>query len=271
MRTQINTLLKQRNKLRFLVGYLLWRTGISGIIHTSAYGVKYKFYHSAISRMIFADKHYVRSEYELLHKILAKDDVFIDVGANIGTWSLMASNIVGDEGMVLSFEPHPKTFSFLLGNIRLNKSKNIHAHNLGLSDQVGAFFLTDGVDDTNHLTDDINGGIKIELRRLDDFTEDISKIKLLKIDVEGFEWFVLKGAEQTISKCTQIVFESDQLSQKKAGYHSSDLLSWLIGHDFSIYRTETGEQIEQTYISPYCENLIAIRNNHPELLESGAS
>jgi len=66
---------------------------------------------------------------------LRKGDIFIDVGANIGLMSIFASKVLGNKGLVYSFEPEPGTFSILKKNIEINLIRNIRIYNIGLGEK----------------------------------------------------------------------------------------------------------------------------------------
>src|SRR5690606_19004116 len=88
---------------------------------------------SILSRLIYDG--FEKEETLYLSSILKEGDIFIDVGTNIGVFSLTASKIVGDRGLVICFEPSPIIFQRLIENVRLNNFKNIDSRNIGLSDK----------------------------------------------------------------------------------------------------------------------------------------
>ena len=117
---------------------------------------------------------------------------FIDVGACIGTHTLPFSKLADE---VYSFEPSNR-FLTLLMNLELNKIKNVNTYNIALGNQEGVLkFYTDNQSASGGNID-INGTEQVLVTKLDNF--DIKNIVLIKIDVEGFELEVLKGAERLI-------------------------------------------------------------------------
>jgi len=144
-----------------------------------------------------------------------KHHVILDIGANIGTFSIpIAKNLVG-KGSVISFEPQRIVFYQLCGNIVLNRLDNVTAHNLALSDQSGRLYLPeiDYNKNTNHggisfndSYNSMNGNavdnkvqVLIEAVALDDL-ELPDQVSLLKIDVEGFEQKVLLGGRKFLGR-----------------------------------------------------------------------
>jgi FkbM family methyltransferase len=133
----------------------------------------------------------------LLH-FLRKEDVFADIGANIGSYTVLASGHIGAK--TLSFEPVPSTFTHLQNNICINRIENlVTTYNIALGAKHGFIDFTSTHDTTNHVAveNDINL-IKVEVNTLDSVLEKYSTPTLLKIDVEGFETEVLAGAYKTL-------------------------------------------------------------------------
>ncbi len=151
----------------------------------------------------------------IIFKVLKRGDTFIDVGANFGYFSLMASSIVGVEGNVYSFEPEIYNFNCLINNIRLNNITNIVASNVALSNvERKSLLYIDKANDGGHTlwgirkeSADIIGGHEIEKQfvqevKLDDvvFDKPQGTIKIIKIDAEGWDHNILMGAVNTIKR-----------------------------------------------------------------------
>jgi len=136
----------------------------------------------------------------VLH-LLRKEDLMIDIGANVGTYTILASKAVGSR--CLAFEPIPSTFKHLTDNININQAQDkVVSYNIGIGDINGKLFFTANLDTTNHVIECPNNSsetIEVETRKLDDVVKDLEPT-LIKIDVEGFEENVLKGASTTLRK-----------------------------------------------------------------------
>ena len=130
----------------------------------------------------------------LLH-YLNKKDLFVDVGANVGSYTLLAGMIKKSE--TISFEPIPTTYKKLERNIYLNSSgKKITLLNVGLSNESGVLNFTNFLNTTNKVVDEYHqSSIKVNVDSLDNYN---LKPTVIKIDVEGYEEFVLKGAMNTL-------------------------------------------------------------------------
>ncbi len=139
---------------------------------------------------------------------LKESDVFVDVGAHIGKYSLPAARIVGDYGIVIAIEPSPDTFRALLDGIRRNGLTNIIALNVAAWDRdaVLKLFIKEARGQSTVL-DNVGNirTVKIEnvlARRLDDIVKglNLEKVNYVKIDVEGAEVNVLKGFMEGLIK-----------------------------------------------------------------------
>ncbi|MGB0760940.1 MAG: FkbM family methyltransferase [Rubripirellula sp.] len=127
---------------------------------------------------------------------LRNNDLFVDVGANVGTYTVLASAVVGAE--VIAFEPVPSTYVELQLNIALNGvGERVHAHNVGLADREGQLVMTVDQGARNQIIANPAGFNGAELQDVPISTLDVKvaggRPTLLKIDVEGYETQVLDG------------------------------------------------------------------------------
>jgi FkbM family methyltransferase len=130
---------------------------------------------------------------------LAPGDVFVDVGANVGVYSLLASSI--PDVNIEAFEPSPAAFSRLTENVRLNRLEaRVTMHRSAVGDVDGVAHLTQGRDCWNHLTSASDSdAIDVPIVRLDaTLPSSTRRVSLMKIDVEGREAAVLAGATATL-------------------------------------------------------------------------
>ena len=146
---------------------------------------------------------------ELIEKKLDKDKVFVDVGANIGQHSLILSRYCKK---VISFEPLPALYNQFKESVELNGFQNIEIHNVGCSDVKEEKEITiDPINaggstvlaHNNLLTNNKKETIKLD--RLDDLIPN-QQVDVIKIDVEGYEYFVLLGAEKIINTYKPTIF-----------------------------------------------------------------
>ena len=156
----------------------------------------------AVDRHILFRGEYENEQIKYLFESIQRYKIktFIDVGSNIGIYSLLIENKL-PKIKIFAFEPHPDAFARLEYNLKLNKSKNINCFNTALSDQNTKSFLSI---DNNHKKDfknfqsggatvDFLGNIPIFLSKGDDILKNRNEILAIKIDVEGHEKLVLDG------------------------------------------------------------------------------
>lgn len=144
-------------------------------------------------------------DIEITHNIkkyLNKEGIFIDVGAGVGYFSAIASDIVGASGQVHCFEPFPANAEMIQRMIKSNPNSNIILNNyaLGMDNCVHNYYLNQtntGLDSSmlKNFLEKIDKAIQVRTQRLDTYLEEkkIDDISLIKIDVEGYEYYVLKG------------------------------------------------------------------------------
>jgi FkbM family methyltransferase len=143
-----------------------------------------------------------------LAKLLRRGDTFIDCGANVGYFSIMASDLVGPSGQVVSIEANPRTYELLKGNLALNGNRMpIHCALTSKSGEVD-IFVSDAGDVYSSLR---TGGLvqgdtvrshKVPAKTLDEVLEQLAleRVDVVKVDIEGGELDVLRSAPQTMSK-----------------------------------------------------------------------
>lgn len=126
---------------------------------------------------------------------LRPDDLLLDVGANVGIYGLLSAKSTGCK--VIACEPAPDTFRTLTDNVRLNRlDDRIDLHNVAVGDTDGTLTLSVGQHGLNHVVQ--GGGTTVLQHRLDDIIDDRTP-RALKLDVEGYEMHVLRGARRILS------------------------------------------------------------------------
>ena len=181
-------------------------------------------------------------EMQFLLSILKRGDYFIDVGANIGVYSFLASSKI-TTGKIFAFEPSPKILPKLYENIALNQKKDrIEVIRKVVSDRSQLVnFDTSEYPDYNHISP--NSGnkntLRLESTTLDKFIKDqnIKKIKMIKIDVEGAEMLVLKGLEESLQgkKVDILIVEVNEEAYKSFCFSTKDTVSYLENYGFKNY------------------------------------
>ena len=181
-----------------------------------------------------------RDKWEIYHlrKLLKPGAVICDVGANFGYYSLVLAHALRRNCTVYAFEPNPPTFEFLCKNISLNDIQNVvHAHRLGLSDCDGEASLAESIGNSGAAT--LVAGHGIQVTTLDVFVRknNLPRVDLIKIDVEGLERSVLRGAQGVIQNqpAPMILIEVHPYTLRRAGTSPSDLIHDLGCLGYRIY------------------------------------
>jgi FkbM family methyltransferase len=153
-----------------------------------------------------------RIELNAIQKHVSPGDSVIDIGANQGFMTAIFSSLVGPGGKVLSFEPSPRTFRKLQRTISANQLANVDAHNVGIGNEAGQMELSTAESSGNStlVHQSMSNGVAetVQIVTLDDFLTGHSGFcpKLVKIDTEGFEPFVLQGARHTLEKHRPLIY-----------------------------------------------------------------
>ena len=167
----------------------------------------------------------------LLH-FLRKEDLFLDIGANIGSYTILASSEIGAK--TISIEPIPSTFDSLTRNIKINNTEMlVRPLNIGLGSAKGVLKFTKSLDTTNHVArSEDKDTIDVPVETLDTLCEMDIPI-LIKMDVEGFETEVVNGADSTLRNPSlkAIIIELNDCSLQY-GYKTEDVHQKLLNYGF---------------------------------------
>ena len=185
---------------------------------------------------------YEKYESEWIYKCASKSSLFLDIGANMG-WYAISTALINSDLQVHAFEPVPSTFRNLSRNTLINDVRNVSLHNFGLSDvksNLDFYYDKEGSGNASskNLSDrDDVLKLSAEVMRLDDLDFIKNKtIDFIKIDVEGAELLVIKGASIKINKDKPMIFcELLRKWSSKFGYHPNDLISLLGDMGYKCY------------------------------------
>lgn len=182
-------------------------------------------------------------EPEVLHALrqcIQPGSVVLDIGANVGYFTAHMSKLVGSAGLVHAFEPEPRNFSLLRSNVATNHLQNVVLHHMALGDRedTGVLHISDFSGGMHRLyPSNCCGDSKIEvpIRRLDSMFSP-RQISVIKIDVEGFEPFVLSGAQNLLEgQDVKIISEYCPPAMLEAGASLVKFLEQLIQWGFQAY------------------------------------
>lgn len=202
---------------------------------------------SVFCRMVYLGN-LTRDEQGFFNRILRPGDCFVDVGANIGLFTVLAARRVGPKGSVHAFEPCTKQFARLEQNVRLNGFRNVNMNKAALSDKAGCARMrisTDGWDAWNTLGSASAGGLgqgqeEVTLLSWNEYARQNSlqgKITAMKIDAEGWEMHVLRGAEEMLQRADAPILhiEFNEETCRGAGTSCRSLYRYLEQLGFKLF------------------------------------
>ena len=215
--------------LRSLVIPLLGDDG-KFVAYSSSGSQLYTSVREAIGVSIFLDGTFEEDELTYLRNLSTDGSTIVDVGANIGIYTIELAREVGANGMVLAFEPSPDTFSRLERNLSINEMNNVKTFQVALSDKdstIDVFLAADPAysscdPDENLKTIDT---CNVPCARLDTIWRDLDcpTVSVIKIDVEGMELSVLKGAELLLRMCKPVL-----LIEANSKEEFEEIAHWLV-------------------------------------------
>lgn len=192
--------------------------------------------------------------WENLFKHLNRDFVVLDIGANIGYLSLNFARACS-EGFVFSFEPDSQNFKDLQTNIKLNDFENIKIFKKALGEKSGdavLFKMYPNNPGANRILstspEQSCQHENVEVAALDEIDElkSTNRIDLIKIDVEGYEMFVLKGARELIEKWRPLLFvELAEVNLRQQGYSALSLIDFIEELDYEVKDARDLRDIER--------------------------
>jgi len=162
----------------------------------------------------------------------------LDIGANIGFYTILLSELVGDRGLVYAFEPDENNFSHLKRNTV--SLKNVALNNVAVSDKSGKLklYLSDdlNVDHNTYDSGENRKSVEVDALALDDYFSHGETIDFVKIDIQGFDFYALNGAKNLISRSGRMSILSEYwpYGLNKAGVKPRDYIDLLKELNFAI-------------------------------------
>ncbi|MFN0111793.1 MAG: FkbM family methyltransferase [Blastocatellia bacterium] len=241
----------------------------------SYHGLKLRCYpdsHSASRAVYFSGLPDYR-EMRFILDFLRPGDQFIDVGANIGLYTLLALSAVGPTGYVHSFEPNPTVVRVLNESLQLNSADNVAVHEIGLADTEGvvAFSMTED-DCTAHIVEQSASSARTEIPigRLDRILDSVP-YAMAKFDIEGYEPFAIRGASRLLQEHNPPVMLIEMAGySERYGITTPDFIAELeqLGYFIAIYHPDSREL--QPTIRPWeipVENVLAVSKERKQFVE----
>src|SRR5690554_642052 len=185
------------------------------------------------------------SEMQLLRKMLRPGDGFLDIGANVGVYSVLASTLVGPDGPVHAFEPDPMNADKLRANFELNDLPVDNVHQVAVGEESGTRrFANNRGSIGSLLPDDAPNGIDVICTKLDDIISALISSYVAKVDVEGFELGVMKGATDLLeSKSIKVMILETNDCCRYAGETRKELQQFLGAFGYSLFKIDVSHDL----------------------------
>ena len=230
-----------------------------------------------VERSIYYTGTYEKGTLFIIGNLLREGDTFVDVGANIGLMSVFASKIVKDRGKIIAFEPNPETLNILKSNIKLNNISNIETSNYALGKEEKEAKVYDRWDFNRGSATLIKPDIEtdsydVHVIPLVNYFKKDPTIRLMKIDVEGYEMEVLMGAGDILAgeAPPMLIIECSEMRENTVGQGSVKMYEFLKGiNQFRLFKSSGGKgkvsrlvEINNRSELPVHDNIYCFTNTH---------
>jgi len=256
---------------------LIWRLTLKWLVNpkkiVNVHGDSIMYLDDKDSLLLSLRTNYEPKHTRFMKSIIKEGDIVVDIGANIGYYTILLSKLVGNNGKVFAFEPDPKNFSVLEKNILVNKLNNVVLEHKALSNKTGEinlFFSEINSGDSRTYSplkvndyklklmtneNENRKSVRVSSIRLDNYFKKIKiKPKFIKIDVQGFEPAVFEGM-QDILKEQDVIFTTEFWPDgiKSARYNPILFLESLKKMGFNIY--DLDEHMEIIDLNNYLKHI----------------
>lgn len=219
-------------------------------------------------KLLFLEGERFVSERGILAGLAKPGNCIIDVGANIGYYMLLFRKMVGEKGRVICFEPEPSNFAEIDSNIKNNSLMNVDLTQAAVGMMSGKTSFSCGLN--GMVQPNGSGDLDVEMVPLDLVITE--KVDLIKIDVEGYEAYVLKGAEILIERFHPALFLEVHPHLLAPGFSVNDIIEFLSKYytDITFYETKTLSLLEKI-LSRYVHDKSIGKATNREILLSQTS
>ncbi len=215
----------------------------------------------AVSSAMFTEGIWEPEETKFLEKNLRPGMVFVDIGAHIGYYTVLASSLVGSTGKVFAFEPDPRNFAFLQKNVVENRCQNVLTNQKAVAALSGPSFLHrsngnfgdhrtyEPLGETVQQAGTKRSAVAVEAISLDDyFAANPTGIDFLKMDIQGSEYDAFIGMRRTLQQNSGVTILTEfwPTGFKQADVLPSAFLNEVRACGFKIYRLEQGRTLESS-------------------------
>lgn len=243
-----------KTRIRLTIAYCKFLS-MMGIKHTTLNIGNRKFYirtKDIVSAGIISSKNYEKEIESKINEIVKPGMNVIDIGANMGYFTLILSHLVGSKGKVFAFEPNPTMNEILKKNCEINNLKNVKIFQEALAESKGnlkLFFPGEGYEAWGSFRPPLNKykttkEVLVKTTTLDTILEKygVKKVDFVKMDVEGAEYSIFKGSKKTISSKGKpiIIFECAESNTKLFGHNVLNVLQYLSKFNYEITQISHG-------------------------------
>lgn len=228
--------------------------------------------------LIYYQRYSEPATAEFVQRFLKRGDAFVDVGAFVGEYTLLADRAVGATGELHAFEPNPSLYDVLLGNAARCRCRRVttNAMAVGDADDTRAFAPRSEAALSSLVVGDAPaGGTRVTCTRLDTYWGARASPALVKVDVEGAELLVLRGAGGLMSRpdAPAWVFEWAPHNYRAFGYEPAEVLQAFAARGYSVCRYAGGSlvPVEWGRLPDDTLNLVAVRDVPPARARLGDS
>lgn len=198
---------------------------------------------SQTGRMLYATGEYEAATTRVMKRLLEPGQTMVDVGANIGYFTLVAAQAVGPQGHIIAFEPAPAVRERLRRNLELNRATTVVVRDEALAAAPGVVEFYSGPEDDTGLASlralPSSRRTTVTQARFDDLRDPDRRIALIKMDVEGAEMAALEGMSGCLSRDSpDLIVEVTDEYLKGMGASAAALVAFLTGHGYSMYRID---------------------------------
>ncbi len=224
--------------------------------------------------------HFEKGERRFVWRFLRPGMTVLDIGAHVGLYSLIAAKRVGPDGVVIAFEPSPREYRRLRLHLWLNRIRNVRTEPIAVSDEDGetTFWIVEGWSTGgNSLRNPVHFGeptkpIQVPTTRLDTYLNqrNLKKVDFIKMDVEGSELQILRGAHELLTRIPRPVMMLEMTDYPVRGYPCVTLYDFLADtYGYQWYSVSIdGDLFPCPRKSEFHENLVAVPEERtPEVQE----
>jgi FkbM family methyltransferase len=220
----------------------------------------------------FAGEQERDAPFQRSQALIAPGDTVIDVGANIGLWVLGAARRVRPEGRVHAFEPVPENYRRLTANLSLNGLDWVECQPLALADRCGHVVVYEAANGNSGAAglarrEGVDRPVEVRAITLDEYcaVNAIGRVDFLKVDVEGGEYLVFRGAATLLdpAEAPAIFFEANEEAASRFASSVREVKRLLAQHGYCFYR-HTGSRLEPVSVDQEHkqEDLFALKSYH---------